>query len=179
MLIILVFYMRTNNLKAACAVLFILSVSVFSCRHYEPAPDKDVFRYNEAGNLLSLDPAFSRLQSGVWACRQVFSGLVRLDETASVVPEVAKSWEISPDALGYTFHLRDDVYFHKSAAFLPQYPDSTRAVRASDFVYSLGRLTDPNVASPGAWTMNSVEEIKAIDDTTLYIRLKDAFPAFC
>lgn len=178
MLIILVFYMRTNNLKAACAVLFILSVSVFSCRHYEPAPDKDVFRYNEAGNLLSLDPAFSRLQSGVWACRQVFSGLVRLDETASVVPEVAKSWEISPDALGYTFHLRDDVYFHKSAAFLPQYTDSTRAVRASDFVYSLGRLTDPNVASPGAWTMNSVEEIKAIDDTTLYIRLKDAFPAF-
>lgn len=154
------------------------ALSVVSCDRPEPAPSDEVFRYNEVGNLLSLDPAFARLQSGVWACRQVFSGLVKLDEKAHVVPEIAKRWEISPDGLDYTFVLRDDVYFHKSEAFLPEYPDSTRAVNAADFAYSLGRLTDTKVTSPGAWTMNYVENIEAVNDSTLHIRLKEAFPAF-
>ena len=149
-----------------------------ACHRPEPAPDNQVFRYNEAGNLLSLDPAFARLQSGVWACRQVFSGLVRLDTNAHVIPEIAKRWEISPDGRDYTFILRDDVRFHKSEAFLPQYPDSTRTVNAHDFVYSLGRLTDTLVTSPGAWTMNYVETIDAPNDTTLHIRLREPFPAF-
>ncbi len=152
--------------------------SAVSCDRPEPAPSDEVFRYNEVGNLLSLDPAFARLQSGVWACRQVFSGLVKLDEKAHVIPEIAKRWEISPDGLDYTFVLRDDVYFHKSEAFLPEYPDSTRAVNAADFAYSLGRLTDTKVTSPGAWTMNYVENIEAVNDSTLHIRLKEAFPAF-
>lgn len=58
-------------------VLSVCVVALFAfsaCHRPEPAPDNQVFRYNEAGNLLSLDPAFARLQSGVWACRQVFSG---------------------------------------------------------------------------------------------------------
>ena len=149
-----------------------------ACRDRQPVADHQVFRYNEAGNLLSLDPAFARLQSGVWATRQVFSGLVRLDTSAHPVPEVARRWSISDDGLDYTFILRDDVYFHRSDVFLPDHPDSTRAVTAGDFAYSLGRLTDPQVASPGAWTMNYVERVQAVDDTTLHIRLKEAFPAF-
>ena len=164
-----------HKVLAVCVVaLFAFS----ACHRPEPAPDNQVFRYNEAGNLLSLDPAFARLQSGVWACRQVFSGLVRLDTNAHVIPEIAKRWEISPDGRDYTFILRDDVRFHKSEAFLPQYPDSTRTVNAHDFVYSLGRLTDTLVTSPGAWTMNYVETIDAPNDTTLHIRLREPFPAF-
>ena len=164
----------------AGVVFCCVSLSFFAaCHRPEPAPDTQVFRYNEAGNLLSLDPAFSpRLQSGVWACRQLFSGLVKLDDDAHVVPEIATRWEISPDGLDYTFHLRDDVYFHRSEAFLPDHPDSTRTVVAGDFVYSLGRLTDTRVSSPGAWTMNYVDSIEAPDDSTLHIRLKKPFPAF-
>lgn len=45
-------------------------------------------------------------------------------------------------------------------------------------MYSLGRLTDTRVSSPGAWTMNYVDSIEAPDDSTLHIRLKKPFPAF-
>lgn len=159
-------------------LLAITVLCLGACRDGRTVPDDRVFRYNEAGNLLSLDPAFARLQSGVWATRQVFSGLVRLDTAAHPIPEIARSWSVSDDGLDYTFILRDDVYFHRSEVFLPDYPDSTRAVTAQDFVYSLGRLTDPQVASPGAWTMNYVEQVRALDDTTLRIRLKEVFPAF-
>src|SRR5262245_53931581 len=38
-------------------------------------------------------------------CGQVYSTLVRLDNDGVVQPYLAKSWEISPDGLTYTFHL--------------------------------------------------------------------------
>ncbi len=42
---------------------------------------------------------------------QIFSGLVRLDESLQPAPDIAQSWDITPDGLSYTFHLRQDVSF--------------------------------------------------------------------
>ncbi|MEG0216234.1 MAG: ABC transporter substrate-binding protein, partial [Hungatella sp.] len=38
-----------------------------------------------------------------------FEGLVTNDESGSVVPGSAEKWEISPDGLVYTFHLREGL----------------------------------------------------------------------
>ena len=62
----------------------------------------------------------------------------------------------------------------------------TRKVNAKDFLYSLGRLVDPSVASPGLWVLNAVEKdssgkmigINVINDSTLKIHLSNPFPAF-
>ena len=143
--------------------------------------DKTVFRYNEAANITSLDPAYARDQANIWAVHQLFNGLVQLNEKLEILPCIAKSWEISDEGKKYTFHLRNDVFFHDSQVF----PSGKgRSVSASDFVYSFTRVADPGIASPGAWVFNyvSVTDQKymfaALNDSTLVIHLRNPFPPF-
>ena len=158
-------------LSSLAIVLFL-----FSCgQEREIDSDHLVFRYNEHGNIPTLDPAFARNPQAIWPDNQLYNGLVQLDDSLNIEPDIAKSWSINDTTFTYTFYLRDDVYFHKNKVFGK---DSTRTVKASDFVYSLNRLTDEKVASSGSWVMNYVESYQADNDTTFVIKLKQPFPAF-
>jgi peptide/nickel transport system substrate-binding protein len=143
--------------------------------------DKMVFRYNESANITTLDPAYARDQAIIWATNQVFNGLVQLDSNANFVPCIAKKWEVSTDGLIYTFTLRSDVYFHDNESFKNL---SERKVVAFDFVFSLNRLKDPQVASPGSWVLNALdyqhyrEPIVAENDSILVFHLSQPFPPF-
>ena len=141
----------------------------------EPLSDHLVFRYNEHSNISSLDPAFARNPQNIWPSNQLFNGLVQLDDSLNIRPDIAWRWEIDDSTQTYRFFLREDVYFHKHTLFGP---DSTRKVTAADFVYSFDRLLDPKVASPGSWVLNNVQEYKAEDEFILSITLKQPFPAF-
>jgi len=157
--------------------IFYIALTLVSCSNSEEK-DRDhlVFRYNQYENVSSLDPAFARDVANIWATNQLFNGLVQLDDSLHIKPDIAKRWEISEDALHYTFYLRDDVKFHKHASFNTK--DSTRRVVAKDFVYSFNRLKDPKVASPGNWVLKNVKHYHAVNDTILKIDLKMPFPAF-
>jgi len=144
---------------------------------------ENIFRYNESKGIPTLDPAFARNQTIIWPVNQLFNGLVQLDADLNVNPCIAHSWEVSGEGRIYTFFLRGDVFFHDDPAF----PDGKgRKVSASDFVYSLNRITDPQTASPGAWIFNSLERnpendftgLKALEDSILRIWIKRPFPAF-
>ncbi len=138
--------------------------------------DHLVFRYNEQYQISTLDPAFARNPSIIWPVNQLFNGLVQLDNDLNVVPDIAKSWEVSDDAMTYNFTLRDDVFYHKHKQF--KNADSTRRVVAQDFVYSFDRLTDDRVASPGGWVLGNVESYTATNDSTFTIQLTKPFPAY-
>jgi peptide/nickel transport system substrate-binding protein len=137
--------------------------------------ENQVFRYNEHSNITTLDPAFARDQPSIWPANLLYNGLVQLDDSLHVQPNIAKSWIISEDGKAYTFLLRDDVFYHKHQLFGR---DSTRRVVASDFEYSLNRLIDPKVASPGGWVLQNVERFTAKNDSIFEIQLKQAFPPF-
>ena len=139
--------------------------------------DKDhlVFRYNEYKNITSLDPAFTRILPNIWATNQIFNGLVQLDDSLNVKPDIAKSWNISEEGLVYKFKLRQDVFFHESIVFKSK---KRRKVIASDFVYSLNRLKDPKTASPGGWVLQNVKSLESVNDSLLKFTLKKPFPAF-
>src|SRR5690554_1031714 len=154
--------------------ILILFLLLFACNSKENL-STNVFRYNEHKNIGSLDPAFAKDNADIWAVNQLFNGLVQMDEHLNVQPCIAKQWQISQDALTYTFSLRNDVFFHKHDLFGK---DSTRTVNASDFEYSFNRLLDKQVASPGSWVLNKVESFQAINDTLFQIKLKQPFPAF-
>ncbi len=157
---------------AACLAFFFTS-----CKEEAEQTSKDhlVFRYNEHSNVASLDPAFARNPQTIWPSNQLFNGLVQLDDSLNIQPDIAKDWEINDSTSTYTFYLRNDVYFHRNSVFGV---DGTRTVKASDFQYSFDRLTDPKVASPGSWVLSNVESYKAVDDTTFVVQLKQPFPAF-
>src|SRR6185437_6607078 len=148
-----------------------------SCKSDISNSKKTVFNINLDEGLSSLDPAFSRNQNAIWMNNALYNGLVQIDDSLKTRPSVAKSWEISPDGTTYTFHLRNDVYFHDDPHFIR---GKGRKAVASDFVYSFNRLIDPKVASSGSWIFSDKVDRKnaftAIDDTTLQIKLKQPFP---
>ena len=163
--------------------IFTVLLTLLSCtKKAESDRDHLVFRYNEHGNIPTLDPAFARNPQAIWPDNQLYNGLVQLDDSLNIKPDIAKSWVIDDSTNTYTFSLRNDVYFHQNVAFAKMNPDVlpryTRKVIASDFVYSFDRLTDEKVASSGSWVMNYVEKYWAEDDHTFAIRLKQPFPAF-
>ena len=159
-------------------ILFIGSI-FFSCSNPKEKA-KNVFRYNESKGISTLDPAFAKSQTIIWPVSQIFNGLVQMNKNTQIEACIAKDWAISKNGRTYTFNLRQDVYFHESTLFI----NKTRKVIAQDFVYSLQRLSNPKTASPGAWLMNYLNKdtlnkgILAVNDSTLIIQLKQAFPGF-
>lgn len=152
--------------------LFLLAAfCIFSsCSHHENA--KNIFHYNEQSGIATLDPAFAKNQSIMWAVHQLYNTLVETNDQLQIVPSLAKSWDISDDHLTFIFHLRTDVFFHDNDAF----PNSKgRKMTAYDVQYSFERILDKNTASSGAWIFNNrvdtIEPFKAIDDSTFQLKL--------
>jgi peptide/nickel transport system substrate-binding protein len=171
------YFNRREKSQRIGLICLMLSVLVFvSCsKPTSNFTDDQVFRYNEHSNITTLDPAFSRDQRNIWPANLLYNGLVQLDDRLQIQPSLAKSWTISEDGTTYSFLLRNDVTFHKHVLFGK---DSTRKVVAKDFEYSLNRLIDPNVASPGGWVLQNVERFSARNDSIFEIQLKQAFPPF-
>ena len=146
--------------------LFIIS----GCKDQTDSPT--VFHYNEFTGIASLDPAFAKNQSTMWPAHQLFNTLVEVDSQLHIVPSLAKSWEVSADRLVYTFHLRDDVFFHDDPAFEN---GKGRKLNASDVVFSFSRLIDKKLASPGAWIFNrkvdSLQPFIAVNDSIFQLKL--------
>ncbi len=148
---------------------------ISSCRTHLH-PDKKIFRYNQPEGIASLDPAFAKNQSVMWAIHQLYSCLVEVDEEMKISPALAHSWQFSADGRIVTFHLRTDVYFHDDACFAA---GKGRRVDAADVEYSFSRLMDPSTASPGAWIFNNrvdtANPFRALNDSTFELRLSSAF----
>ncbi len=163
--------------------IFILCLQLFiSCTSNKRYEGKKILRFNIAEGVSSLDPAFARTLDNVNVCKQLYDGLVDLDENLKLVPSIAHRWEVLDSGRLYRFYLRDDVSFHKSHLFGK---DSTRIVKASDFIYSFQRLIDKSILSPGKWVMSNVAkrgdgslDMKAVSDSVLEIRLSQSFPPF-
>jgi oligopeptide transport system substrate-binding protein len=146
------------------------------CHSSSSGEGRTVFHYNEFSGIATLDPAFAKNQSIIWATHQLYNTLVETDNDLHIVPSLAKSWEISPDKLDYTFHLRMDVCFHDNEAFPA---GKGRRMNAHDVVYSFFRIMDKNTASSGAWIFNNKvdpgEGFRAVDDSTFRLHLRQPF----
>jgi len=160
------------------SLALLLLISCFS----SSTAEKQIFRYNEAVGIQSLDPAYASGQAAIWVCNMLYNGLVDLDDSLRVVPMIAKKWEISTDGKIYTFFLRDDVFFHNTNHYFFEKP---LKVTAADFVYSFNRIVSQEVASPGAWIFQKVAKNEkgeyaffAYNDTTFQIVLAEPFPPF-
>ncbi|MEO6723695.1 MAG: ABC transporter substrate-binding protein [Blastocatellia bacterium] len=59
-----------------------------------------------------LNPAITTQGMVHLVCGSIFSGLVSLDFNLKPVPDLAESWEVSPDGQRYVFHLAPNATFH-------------------------------------------------------------------
>jgi len=129
-----------------------------------------------------LDPALGPDINSIIAVNMIFSGLVRSDKDLNVIPDQAKSWDISPNNKVYTFHLQPGNTFS----------DGT-PVTAQSYVYTLTRALLPEVKSPVASFFEQpivgssdvsngktrvLRGVKALDNQTLQITLTQPTPYF-
>ncbi|HLP37470.1 ABC transporter substrate-binding protein, partial [Lacibacter sp.] len=169
------FTFRRTLFHSSFFILYFSFLLMFSCGKAKKN-EQNIFRYNEVSGISSLDPAFAKSQSVIWATHQLYNTLVETDDQLHIVPSLAKSWLVSDDRMQITFYLRDDVFFHDHSAF----PNGKgRKMIAGDVVYSFQRLMDKNTASPGAWIFNNRVDaatgFTALDDTTFRITLLRPF----
>ena len=85
----------------------------------------------------TLDPHITTDYLAAAIVNEVFGGLVTIDPSIEIVPDLAKQWDISPDGRVFTFRLREDAKFHDGSP-----------VTAEDFRWSLERAADPLTESP-------------------------------
>lgn len=80
----------------------------------------------------------------------LYSGLMKIDPTGGIIPDLAKSYNISEDGLVYSFTLRDDIVFH----------DGT-PISADDVLFTIQMAQDPTLKSVkrASWDGITAEKI--------------------
>jgi peptide/nickel transport system substrate-binding protein len=151
-------------------ILFV-SFVLFSCYSSEKE-EGSIFHYNEQSGIASIDPAFAKNQSIMWAIHQLYNTIVEVDSSLNIKPSLATRWDISEDRKTYRFYLRNDVFFHDDECFAN---GKGRKMTAHDVVYSFKRIVDPITASPGSWIFNekvdSVDGFLALNDSVFQLKL--------
>jgi len=92
--------------------------------------------YCSEGSPENFNPQINTTGTSFDAARPVFNQLVEFEPgTTKIRPALAESWDVSPDGLEVTFHLRKGVKFHSSKQFKP-----TRDFNADDVLFSFNRM---------------------------------------
>jgi peptide/nickel transport system substrate-binding protein len=84
----------------------------------------------------------------------------------TIVPDLADSWNISPDGKTYTFKLNPQAKWHN----VP--PTNGRDFTSADVKWNYEYLTNPNVKSFLAPLFSNIEEVETPDPKTVVFRLK-------
>ncbi|EKF23158.1 bacterial extracellular solute-binding s, 5 Middle family protein [Mycolicibacterium hassiacum DSM 44199] len=99
-------------------------------------------RVASVGEIDALDPLIAYSSESWQVIRALTRQLVTypgspesIGADTEIVPDLAESWEVSPDGLTYTFTLRDGIKFSGA---------TDREITAHDFVYAIKRFPDPN-----------------------------------
>lgn len=88
----------------------------------------------------SLDPQFSSASKDAQILGDLYEGLVGLTVDGQPAPGAAESWDVSPDGLVYTFHLRAGLKWSNGDPLVAQ-----------DFVNGMQRQLDPATGSYKAY----------------------------
>ncbi|SDM56706.1 glutathione ABC transporter substrate-binding protein [Sediminibacillus halophilus] len=134
-------------------------------------------------NFVTLDPHNAGDTVSIYGIRSMYEGLVGFDEEMNVVPVLAEDYQVSDDALEYTFQLKEGVTFHDGEPFNAEAvkanfkriidDDSLRAhrnVQYIDTVEVLGdyeikfTLNQPFSAMLNKFAMIPLASPKALDD---------------
>jgi oligopeptide transport system substrate-binding protein len=172
-----------NNIRLAKFVLLILVALALSCKPTLNVGDGSVFRVNLGTEPPSLDWSLATDHVSFNVIANLMVGLTEFNRNLKPTPVIAKSWEILEGGKKIVFHLRDDVLWTDG-----------QKVRAHDFEYAWKRLLAPKTASEYAYILfdivnaeaynqgkvsdDSLVGVKATDDQTLEVRLKNPVSYF-
>lgn len=111
----------------------------------------------------SLDPVKGSMSYGYpFVC----NALVKVDTNSDYVGDLAEKWEISDDALTYTYTLKDGIKFSDGSDF-----------NAEDVVFTYNEVKN-NQANNENVDLTSLDSVTAKDDHTVEFKLKEPYSPF-
>ncbi len=176
---------RALILPLACAAL---ALGLAGCARRESAvaagTRTQVLHQGVGADPNDIDPQVVSTNQAAAISMALCEGLTNYDpRDLHPVPGVAASWDVSPDGLTYTFHLRPDARWSNGDP-----------VTADDFVFSAHRILSPSFAGEFAYmffpvrgaedfalgrtTDFSTVAIRALDPHTLRYELRQPAPYF-
>lgn len=153
--------------RRAIAVGVVLALCLTAC-----SPGRRVDLGDEAAGTLvaaiagepdQLDPQKTSAYFSFEVLENVFDTLVEPDQNLEMRPALAESWDVSPDQLTWTFHLRKGVTFHDGTPF-----------GADDVIYSFNRIIDEKLSN--AYKFTSVSSVTATSPDTVKITVRQPTP---
>lgn len=129
-----------TRMSPALRFLLVLCLAWSACSKSPPAASPQTLRVSQRNEPSTLDPATAALPDEFFIIRALGEGLLAPDPAGGPPrPAAAARWEISPDGIRYTFHLRPDALWSNG-----------EPVTAQDFVESYRRLLTPATAAAKA-----------------------------
>lgn len=144
-----------------CSLSAVVLLLVAGCGRRETAAEAGI----RTGMLIvgnqaepkDLDPHVVTAYTDMNVLYALFEGLTALDEkTSQGVPAAAEQWDVSPDGLRYTFHLRAGLVWSNGDP-----------LGAGDFVWSFHRILAPKFGSEFAYMLWPIKNAEAFNKGTL------------
>ncbi|SMH56312.1 ABC transporter substrate-binding protein [Maritimibacter sp. HL-12] len=130
------------------------------------AASAETLRWARVGDALTMDPHSQNEGPTHTLNHHIYETLVGRADDGTLVPRLATEWGISEDDDSvWVFKIREGVKFHDGT-------DMT----AEDVVFSLDRARTP--PSGMAALHAAVEEVTAVDDTTVHVRMSGPAPLY-
>lgn len=124
----------------------------------------DTLVYAQGAEPRGLDPALVDDGESAKVMSNIYEGLLKYDkDSTKVEPSLATSWDVSPDGLSYTFHLRKGVKFQDGTDF-----------NADAVKFNIDRQLPPKVTqdmSYASFVFGSVKDVQVVDQNTVKINL--------
>ncbi|MDR3076432.1 MAG: peptide ABC transporter substrate-binding protein [Synergistaceae bacterium] len=167
-------------MKGKIFIIAMLAIFAAACAVSPAMAAKKSLVFSMETEIPVLDPQKSNAAPSFTVIAHVFENLVRTSNGVTI-PGAAEKWDVSEDGRTLTFHLRDLNW------------SDGKQVTAGDYEYAIKRLLDPATAAEyafAAYYITGAEEfntgkgdasgvgVKAADDKTLVITLKEATPYF-
>lgn len=123
-----------------------------------PRTDLNIGMVLEPPNLDPTAGAAAAIDEVTYA--NIFQGLTRFDSNGAIIPDLAKSWDISKDGLTYTFHLHTGVKFQDGTPF-----------SADDVKFSLDRARAPDSVNAQKPLFADIDTVTVTDPATVVVKL--------
>jgi peptide/nickel transport system substrate-binding protein len=110
--------MEKKKVFCNAILLLLLVIAIVSPLSSLPvaAETENIFVMAYPSDIGEMNPLFSRSERTGWFLIQIYDSLIAYDTEMNTIPWLATSWEVSPDAKNFTFHIRQGVKWHDGVA---------------------------------------------------------------
>ncbi len=156
---------KALQILAAGLVLTLLGwfTAAFPARAGQPVTGGEIVM-GTIGDATSLIPMITSDSASSDIQGYIYNGLLKYDQNLQLTGDLAESWEVSPDGLTITFHLRRGVRWQDGKPYT-----------SADALFSYQFMVDPKTPTPYSGDYLKVAKAEAPDPYTFKVTYKEVF----